>query len=187
MDIAGSNSATYDPPAGLTTTTTYTRWAHDGTCNTGFSQSTGSWVVTVNSLNPVSVTITASANPVCAGITDTFTATPANGGTPTYQWELNGVNTGTNSSVYSNSGLLNGDQISCTMTSTVSCPSNNPATSNTITMTVNSPATTSVTSGDYVWSGNTDSNWETASNWLIFNGSNYASATSIPDNRNNFV
>ncbi len=47
-DIAGATGATYDPPSGLLTTTTYTRFAHDGTCNTSFTQSTGSWVVTVN-------------------------------------------------------------------------------------------------------------------------------------------
>ena len=47
VDIPGSNSASYDPPAGLTTTTTYTRFALDGTCNTTFAQSTGSWTVTV--------------------------------------------------------------------------------------------------------------------------------------------
>ncbi len=57
VDIASSNSATYNPPAGLTVTTTYTRFAKDGTCNPGFTQSTGSWTVTVNPV-PVSGTLT---------------------------------------------------------------------------------------------------------------------------------
>jgi len=39
--------ATYDPPTGLTASTTYTRWAKDATCNTTFTQSSGSWVVTI--------------------------------------------------------------------------------------------------------------------------------------------
>ncbi|MBW1657834.1 T9SS sorting signal type C domain-containing protein [Flavobacterium quisquiliarum] len=50
VNITGANSATYTPPAGLTTTTTYTRSAHDGTCNTGSTLSTGSWTVTVRPL-----------------------------------------------------------------------------------------------------------------------------------------
>ncbi|MGG7036509.1 MAG: hypothetical protein ACI7YS_15125, partial [Flavobacterium sp.] len=47
-DIPDSNSATFDPPSGLTATTIYTRWAYDETCNTDFEESTGSWIVTVN-------------------------------------------------------------------------------------------------------------------------------------------
>jgi hypothetical protein len=49
VPVGSSNSATYDPPSGLTANTTYTRWAKDNTCNTTFAQSTGSRVVTVNS------------------------------------------------------------------------------------------------------------------------------------------
>ncbi|SFE12071.1 beta strand repeat-containing protein, partial [Flavobacterium phragmitis] len=59
VNITGANSATYTPPAGLTTTTTYTRSAHDGTCNTGSTLSTGSWTVTVHPLQTApSTTIT---------------------------------------------------------------------------------------------------------------------------------
>ena len=47
VDISGATSASYNPPGGLTVTTTYRRWAHDGTCNTGFEVAGGSWVVTV--------------------------------------------------------------------------------------------------------------------------------------------
>lgn len=46
--VTSSNSVTYNPPSGLTSTTTYTRWVKDNTCNTTFTQSTGSWIVTVN-------------------------------------------------------------------------------------------------------------------------------------------
>ncbi|WP_264522310.1 G8 domain-containing protein [Flavobacterium sp. N1994] len=51
VDIPGSNSDTYDPPPGLTVTTTYTRFAKDNTCNTTFTISSGSWVVTVSNTN----------------------------------------------------------------------------------------------------------------------------------------
>ena len=47
-DIPSSNAATYDPPAGLTTTTTYTRYANDGTCNTTPTASSEEYTVTVN-------------------------------------------------------------------------------------------------------------------------------------------
>jgi SprB repeat len=81
------------------------------------------------------------ANPlgaICAGTSVTFTATPANGGTtPSYQWKKNGSNVGTNSTAYTNAGLVNGDKITCVLTSNITCPTGNPATSNEITMTVN--------------------------------------------------
>ena len=81
--------------------------------------------------NPISVSIASSANPVCAGTNVTFTANPVNGGTPSYQWKVNGFNAGTNSSTYTYIPV-NGDQISVAMTSTLGCVINNPATSNTI-------------------------------------------------------
>lgn len=81
--ISGTNSATYDPPSGLTTTTTYTRWSKDETCNPTFTQSTGSWVVTVNP-RP-SITTQPSDLTLCEGESGSFNvATSAS--SPTYQW-----------------------------------------------------------------------------------------------------
>ena len=94
VDIASSNSATYDPPTGLIATTTYTRFAKDNTCNTTFSQSTGSWVVAVRPaftsgvINSTGETICYNGNPSLIG-----TTTVASGGdnTITYKWQANGV------------------------------------------------------------------------------------------------
>jgi hypothetical protein len=72
----------------------------------------------------------------------TFTATPTDAGTPTYQWKLNDVNVGTSSTTYTTSSLSNGDAVKVVMTSSYTC---NPSdTSNTITTTVNSIVTPSV-------------------------------------------
>jgi hypothetical protein len=51
LDIPGSDSDTFDPPPGLTVTTTYTRYAKDNTCNPTFTLSSGSWVVTISNDN----------------------------------------------------------------------------------------------------------------------------------------
>ncbi|MEI7727739.1 MAG: cohesin domain-containing protein, partial [Bacteroidota bacterium] len=73
--------------------------------------------VTVNPSLPVSVTIAASANPVCLNTSVTFTATPVNGGsTPVYQWKKNGSNVGTNNPVYTYAPV-NNDVITCALTS----------------------------------------------------------------------
>src|SRR5205085_120685 len=97
-------------------------------------------------LGPPAVTINASSSSICTGVNVTFTATPTNGGaTPTYQWQVNGVNAGTNSSTYSSTTLSNNDQVKVILTATPgSCGTFPPATSNIITMTVSSPVTPSV-------------------------------------------
>jgi hypothetical protein len=80
--IVSSNAAAYDPPAGLTTNTTYTRWAKDGTCNTTFTQSSGSWVVTVNPLPSAPITTDAQ---ICIGSTAILSASNATSG-QVYKW-----------------------------------------------------------------------------------------------------
>ena len=112
-------------------------------CLTGSPATSNAITMTVNPLLPASVTITASANPVCAGISVTFTATPVSRGTaPVYHWIVNGSNAGNNSPNYSYIPQT-GDSIRCLMTSNLSCVSNNPASSNKIVMTASSvPAVT---------------------------------------------
>ena len=46
-EISGATAASYDPPTGLTVTTSYRRYAKDASCNTTFEESTGTWIVTV--------------------------------------------------------------------------------------------------------------------------------------------
>jgi uncharacterized protein (TIGR02145 family) len=105
-------------------------------CPTGNPATSNIVTMTVNPNLPVSISITASVNPVCSGIAVTYIATPANGGTsPIFQWKVNGVNVGTNSSTYTYDPA-SGDQILCILTSNIVCPIVNPVTSNTITMNV---------------------------------------------------
>ena len=85
--------------------------------------------------NTVTMTVTATVTPsvsiaaapgnsICTGTSVTFTATPVNGGgTPSYQWKLNGGNVGADSDTYTNAALVNGDQVECEMTSSDACAS----------------------------------------------------------------
>jgi|GEM_PF-3457398 len=95
-------------------------------------------VMEVNAGVAVNVSISAPVTTVCEGTVVTFTASPTNPGTsPVYQWKVNGVITGSNSPVFSY-GPVNGDQVQCILTSSLTvCVSNNPASSNTIAMAVN--------------------------------------------------
>ena len=77
--------------------------------------------ITTATVTPT-VSIAADQNPVCKGTTVTFTATPTDGGTtPTYQWQVNGVNAGTNSATFYKHTLADGDIVTVTMTSNANC------------------------------------------------------------------
>ena len=145
-NIPGATSSTYSTNTLNNGDKIRLRISFSGPCNSGTAFSNELTFSIVSSVTP-SVTITASANPICAGQSVTFTATPTNGGTnPTYQWQLNGVNIpGATGSTYTTTTLNNGDQISVIMTSNESCASPTTATSNVITMTVNPTVTPSVT------------------------------------------
>lgn len=95
------------------------------------------YIMTVNPVVPVSVSIIASANNICDGTTVEYTATPTNGGAnPTYQWMVNTFDVpGATDATYSYMPSDN-DLVSCLMTSDLTCTTGNPATSNVIDMTV---------------------------------------------------
>jgi len=106
-------------------------------CVTGNPATSNTITMAVNPLLPVSVSIAASANNVCAGIAVTFTATAVNGGSsPAYQWKVNGSNAGTGSPNFTYIPV-DGDQVSVVLTSSELCVTGNPATSNVITIVVN--------------------------------------------------
>ncbi len=88
--ISGATSSTYTPPAGLTSTTSYRRYAKDGTCNTTPTVSTGTWTVTVRD-DFTSGTISTTGETICYGGTPASTignSVSASGGdnSITYSW-----------------------------------------------------------------------------------------------------
>jgi len=90
--------------------------------------------MTVNENLPAGVIISANPNPFCQGTPVTFGATPLNGGSaPSYQWKVNGVNSGTDSPCFIYPPQP-GDSVWCLMSSNLACVTGNPATSNRITM-----------------------------------------------------
>lgn len=100
----------------------------------------------------VDVFVSANKATICDGETASFFAIPINGGNnPSFQWSVNGVNTGTNTNTFSSSSFNNGDIITCTMTSSYACPLNSPATSLPFTITVNPlPTATCATTGNFL-------------------------------------
>jgi hypothetical protein len=136
--IPGATNANFTIPTTLTAGTYYYYCVVSGATLasvTATPVTTNVAAVTVNVTPSVSISAN-PASPIFAGTPVTFTATPTNGGaTPTYQWQVNGSNVGTNSSTHIYTPA-NGDVITCDMTSNDPAASPATATSNTITMTV---------------------------------------------------
>jgi len=107
-------------------------------CLTTSNAVSNSITIKVSTAQAPAVSIVASDNSICPKTPVTFTATPQNeGSAPSYTWKLNGNITGTNNTVYTNSNLSNGDQVSCTLaTNNTACPG--IVSSNIVTMQVKS-------------------------------------------------
>ena len=96
----------------------------------------------VVSIYTPTVSIAATTTSICANTSVTFTATPVNGGAnPTYQWQLNNNNVGSNSNTYSVNTLSNNDVVTCILTSSLSCVTSPTSNSNKLTITVNKATT----------------------------------------------
>ncbi|MDD2636467.1 MAG: T9SS type A sorting domain-containing protein, partial [Bacteroidales bacterium] len=109
------------------------------TCVSGNPATSNTVNMIINPILNAEVSIVADITTICLGSTVTFTATPVNGGTPSYAWYVNNVNLGaadTNS--FSSNTLTDGDNVHCVMTSSEICVTNSPATSNSVGITVNS-------------------------------------------------
>jgi gliding motility-associated-like protein len=139
--IATGPAYTYIPLSG---DAIYVVMTSNATCATGSPATSNIVTMTVTSNLPASVSIAASSNPACAGSLVTFTASPVNGGTPSYQWKVNGSDVGTGSSTYSSSTLTTGEIVTVAMTSSLLCVTGSPAISNPITMTIDANLPVSV-------------------------------------------
>jgi uncharacterized protein (TIGR02145 family) len=136
IDITGATNATYSYfPANSDVVTCIL--ASNATCASGSPAISNVVMMTVNPNLPVSLSMVASANPVCDGTLVAFAAMPTNGGTnPAYQWKKGGTDiAGSTNSTYSYIPA-NGDVVSCMLASNATCATGSPATSNTVTMTV---------------------------------------------------
>lgn len=152
VTLTGSNSLTYDPPAGLRSTTWYRRLAKDGSCN-AFMPSDGIWKVTVR--NQFVAPIVSSNQIICWNTTASpLTATAATGGTGpyTYQWQMSSDGVAWNNIAGATAlTLLPGSLFETTSYRLLATDSGTPAcetlkASNVITIVVRDPYTPSVIS-----------------------------------------
>jgi endo-1,4-beta-D-glucanase Y len=170
LSIAGATTSSYTATAAGSYTVTVT--------SSGCTSTSAATTTTVNSSIAASVSIASNVTSICSGTSVNFSATPGAGvPSPSYQWKKNGSNIGgATSAAYSATGVLNGDAFICVMTSSGSCVTGSPATSNSISISVSSQPTAANAGPDqYVTTTSADLAGNTAVSgsgvWTLINGS----------------
>lgn len=141
----GTNTATYSNSALLNGDNVTCIMTSNAGCVTVATATSAVISMIINPVLTPSLSISTGTNPICSGTSASFTAIPSNGGVPSYQWQVGGVNAGTNSASFASSTLANGDLVACIMTSTATCAVPATVTSNAVTMSVTANVTPAVT------------------------------------------
>jgi PKD repeat protein len=111
--------------------------SNNAVCATGSPATSNSISIAVEPLVQIGISINESSNNVCQGTSVMFTATATNAGfSPTFQWTVNGINSGTNSDFFTYIPS-NGDKVNCSVASGAMCVLGSPALSNSVFITVN--------------------------------------------------
>lgn len=93
--------------------------------------------IQINAVVTPSINIHTAQPVICSGDLVQFSATTLyEGTTPVYQWSVNGINTGTNSPVFSSNALQNSDVVTCRLTSSETCTTTSTVHSNPFQITV---------------------------------------------------
>ncbi|MCX6268972.1 MAG: hypothetical protein NTW16_16730 [Bacteroidetes bacterium] len=146
--VSGATDATYTSSTLATgNVITVVMTSNASPCLTLSPATSAGILMTVNPFLPAGVSIAAvPSGAICQGTSVTFTATPTNGGTPSYQWKNGGTDIpGATNAAYTSATLANGNVITVVMTSTASpCLTGSPVTSAGITMVVNPISPTGV-------------------------------------------
>jgi len=115
---------------------------YDNNCDQNLLAQANTITITVTPGLQPSLTITANMDEICEGENIIFVASGTYWGSdPTFQWMIDGISAGTNASVFETTNLLNGQLVSCLLTSSEDCLLANDIQSNPINTTVNETLT----------------------------------------------
>jgi PKD repeat protein len=137
--INGTNASSKNPVVSFPNAGTFTVSLTATNTQGGSTTKTKTgYIIVTQSATPI-ITINIGSANLCSGQSAMFTSSISNGGTiPNYNWEINGVTTGSNNSTFSSLSLNNNDTVSCILTSNATCVNPLTASSNKIGMTINS-------------------------------------------------
>lgn len=166
----GASVYTYSGGSAFVNPTNTTSYTVTGASAAGCTNTAVSNVAVTNTVSP-SILLSIASTTIC-GTSAAFNSTITNGGTsPLYQWKKNGVNVGSGLTSYSPTSLVNGDVVSCILTSNATCATPTSVVSNSITMTVGATPTITVNSGS-ICSGSSFTFNPTGASTYAYSGGN---------------
>lgn len=145
VDVSGANSANFTTNTLNDNDVVTVIMNSSATCVSPVQVTSNALTSDIDTPANVTISIEATDTTICAGTSITFTATANNVGSGTYQWFVNGTLVSSAGTTFTSGGLANGDVVTCTVNSSLTCVSGNPATSTGITMVVFSVPTLSCT------------------------------------------
>jgi len=141
----GANSAAFTTNGLMNEDLVTCMMTSNAVCASPASTTSDSITIAIGPPVTPALTITTTADTICPGAQVGFTALPVNGGsTPVFQWQVNGVNEGPDSPVFISNALVDGDLVSCVLTSQAGCVTTPTATSNVFPVTVKPQAFSTV-------------------------------------------
>ncbi|PCH91973.1 MAG: hypothetical protein COB85_08635, partial [Bacteroidetes bacterium] len=145
VDLVGENGNTYVTGSLINGDLVRAIMTSNDPCALGVNDTSIAITINVTANVTPSVTIVEDVNNICAGDLVNFSISiSSGGGTPTYQWQVNSVDDGgETTSTYATSLLLDGDQVRLIMTSSLECVTKVSDTSNAITINVTTNLTPS--------------------------------------------
>ncbi len=131
---AGTNSSTFTSSTLSANDKIVCTVTSGGTCETSSSKSNNTVIIqTANNVITPSINITADNTIICDCTPVNFKASITNaGGSPYYDWKVNGISTGNIRNAFTSNTLIDGDIISCVYTDNATCVAGGSVTSNTI-------------------------------------------------------
>lgn len=172
--LAGGTATNSFTTPSISSTTTYYAESRNTSGCAGVSATRTAVIATVNPVVTPTITISSSQVNLCSNGLE-FTSSISDGGAaPTYQWKKNGTNllaaVGANLTA---TNFVNGDVITCELTSNATCASPTSVLSNAITVSIVAPTTT--------WLGLTN-DWDVGSpiNWSNGYPSSNTTAIIVP-------
>lgn len=176
--ISGTGTVTIvsDPKStitGLETGNNILSWTvNNGDC----PSSADTVIILVTETSAASVSVSSDQNPVCQGSSVVFTASTVNGGeSPVFDWYVNNVSVGVNSKTYTRTAPSDKDSVYVVMSSSLTCATGSPATSNKIALSVSgTPSVASAGDDQEICSltGNLAANAPTfgVGHWMLVSG-----------------
>jgi Leucine-rich repeat (LRR) protein/PKD repeat protein len=138
VDIAGETNASYTTSSLNNSDVVSVELTSSETCVSPINALSAGISMVVNNITNPSISISANQQVICSGKQILFSATAIDGGNvPGYQWQVNGVNIGANSPIFSSTTLTDNSTVSCVLISSDLCPSAPQISSNILNISVN--------------------------------------------------